>query len=438
MVLRLGVRREDKNEWERRVPLVPDNVKSLVAQGVPVSVQPSKIRVFRDDEFSAAGATVQEDISGCDLVLGIKEFPVKFFREGQSCMFFAHVIKGQKANMPMLKRMIDLHCTLLDYEKVTDEEGRRLIFFGNFAGLAGMIETLYALGKRLEAEGTRTPFLGLKRPLRYKTLGEAKAALEVVGEWIASEGIPEALSPMVFGFTGYGNVSRGAQEIFDLLPHENIAAEDLAAFVKSARFSRRKLYKVVFAEQDLVVPVDRKAKFELQDYYEHPEKYRGIFEQHLPQLTVLVNGIYWDARYPRLVTKKWVKEAWAGGKRPRLRVIGDISCDIEGSIEVTVRPTEPDRPCYVYSPQGGGTTDGFEGNGPVIMAVEILPTELPRESSIFFGNLLMQYIPDIVKADLSREFSDLALPAPIKRSVVLHKGALAPDFTFMANFLEPQ
>lgn len=434
-MLKIGIRREDKNEWERRVPLVPDQIKLLTRQGIEVLVQPSKIRVFKDDEFAAAGATVSEDLSGCDLVLGIKEFPEKFFREGQACMFFAHVTKGQKHNMPMLKKMMDLHCTLLDYEKVTDDEDRRLIFFGNFAGLAGMIETLYALGKRLEWEGTRTPFLGLKRPLKYHTLGEAKAAMEVVGEWIASEGIPEALSPMVFGFTGYGNVSKGAQEMFDLLPHENIAPEDLAAFMKSTRFSRRKLYKVVFAEQDLVVPVDRKAKFELQDYYQHPEKYRGIFEQYLPQLTVLVNGIYWDARYPRLVTKKWVKEAWASGKKPRLRVIGDISCDVEGSIECTVKPMEPDRPCYVYSPQGGGASDGFEGNGPVIMAVEILPTELPRESSVFFGNLLMSYIPTMVNVDLKKDFAELALPAPVKRSVIVHKGALTPDYTYIAKFL---
>jgi alpha-aminoadipic semialdehyde synthase len=301
-----------------------------------------------------------------------------------------------------------------------------------------MLETLYALGKRLEAEGTRTPFLGLKRPLKYRTLGEAKAALEVVGEWIASEGIPEALSPLVVGFTGYGNVSKGAQEIFDILPHENIAPEDLAAFMKSTRFSRRKLYKVVFTEQDMVVPVDRKAKFELQDYYEHPEKYRGIFEQYLPHLSVLVNGIYWEARYPRLVTKKWVKEAWASGKKPRLRVIGDITCDIEGSVEVTVKPTEPDRPCYVFSPAGGGTVDGYEGNGPVIMAVEILPTELPRESSLFFGSLLMPFLIAIVNADLKKDFAELALPAPIKRSVIVHKGALTPNYAYISKFLEPQ
>ena len=436
--MKIGIRREDKNDWERRVPLVPDQVRALVKQGIDVLVQPSKIRVFKDDEFAAAGATVQEDLTGCDLVFAIKEIPITFFRESQAYMFFAHVIKGQKHNMPMLQKLLELKCTLMDYEKVTDEENRRLIFFGNFAGLAGMLETLFALGKRLEWEGVRTPFLGLKRPLRYHTLGEAKAAMEVVGEWIASEGVPEALAPMVFGFTGYGNVSKGAQELFDILPHEQIAPEDLASFMKSTHFSRRKLYKVVFAEKDIVVPGDIGGKFDLQDYYQHPENYKGVFEQYLPHLTVLVNGIYWDARYPKLVTKKWVKQSWAGGKKPRLRVIGDISCDVEGSVECTVKATEPDKPVYVYNPNAGSASDGVEGNGPVIMAVEILPSELPRESSIYFGGLLMPYIGDIVRSDLGLDFGELALPGPIKRSVIAHKGALTPDYTYIAKFLSPE
>lgn len=432
---RLGIRREDKNDYERRVPLVPDQVRALVRQGIEVFVQPSRIRVFKDDEFSAAGATVQEDLSGCDVVFAIKEIPVPFFRQGQSYLFFAHVIKGQKHNMPMLKRMMELQCNLVDYEKVTDDQDRRIIFFGNYAGLAGMLETLFALGRRLEWEGVRTPFLGLKRPLNYATLGEAKAAMEVVAEWIASEGIPEALAPMVVGFAGYGNVSKGAQEVFDILPHENVSPEDLAAFMKSGHFSRHKLYKVVFHEKDMVAPIDPKGRFELQDYYQHPERYKGVFEQYLPHLTVLVNGIYWDARYPRLVTKQWVKESWAKGKRPRLKVLGDISCDVEGSIEVTVRPAEPDRPVYVYHPKDGMTEDGHRGEGPVVMAVEILPTELPRESSIFFGNLLMPYIPAIMKADFSKDLGALELPPAIKRALILHRGGLTPDYTYIDKFL---
>lgn len=432
---RIGIRREDKNEWERRVPLVPDNVRVLVRKGYDVFVQPSKIRVFEDAEYEAAGATVQEDLTKCDIVFGIKEFPVPFFFNKGTYAFFSHVIKGQKHNMPMLNRILETKGTLLDYERVVDEKNKRLIFFGNYAGLAGMLETLHTLGKRLEWEGHKTPFLALKRPLHYDTLGEAKSALEVVGKWITTQGLPDKRVPMVFGFAGYGNVSKGAQEIFDILPHEDIEPKELASFIAAGKFSDRKLYKVVFKEMDMVVPIDPKGTFELQDYFQHPEKYRGVFEQYLANLTVLVNGIYWDARYPRLVTKKWVKENFSDGKRPKLTVFGDISCDVEGSIECTVQPTEPGNPVYVYNPADGTVKEGIEGEGPVVMAVEILPTELPRESSMFFGDMLMPFIPGITSADFKGDFESCNLPPPIKRSVITYKGELTPDYAYIQKFL---
>jgi saccharopine dehydrogenase (NAD+, L-lysine forming) len=148
-----------------------------------------------------------------------------------------------------------------------------------------------------------------------------------------------------------------------------------------------------------------------------------------------VNGIYWDARYPRLVTKGWLKEAWAEGRRPKLRVLGDISCDIDGSVECTVRPTEPGNPVYVYNPADGSTRDGHEGPGPVVMAVEILPTELPRESSAYFGEQLMKYIPDMMRLDLRGEFEWKDLPAPIRRSVIVYRGELTPDYSYINKYL---
>src|SRR5581483_4150280 len=154
-------------------------------------------------------------------------------------------------NMPMLRKLIDRGATLIDYEKVTDDQNRRLIFFGNYAGTAGMFETLYTLGKRLAWEGMPNPLAGLKRPLEYSGLEEAKSALRHAGELIVRDGLPASLSPLVVGFTGYGNVSKGAQEIFDLLPHETIHASDLSRWMSSGDASNRKLYKVVFYEQDM-------------------------------------------------------------------------------------------------------------------------------------------------------------------------------------------
>jgi len=433
MTTKLGIRREDKNEFERRVPLVPDQVRKLVRQGIDVYVQPSDIRVFKNEEYEAAGARVQEDLSECGMVLGVKEMPIPFFRPGGGYMFFAHVIKGQDYNMPMLKKMMELGCTLLDYEKVVDENNRRLIFFGEYAGLAGMLEILYFMGKRLEADGHRTPLTALKRPLDYADLGEAKAALEVVGKWIEQDGFPEFISPVVIGFAGYGNVSQGAQAIFDMLPHEAVAPEDLQDFVENGDWSAHKLYKVVYYEKDMVVP--KTGDFELQNYYQHPENYDGTFAQYLPNLTALVNCIYWDERYPRLVTKEWLKENWGEGKRAKLIVLGDISCDIGGSIECTVKATDPGNPAYVYEPGKDDIVEGFRGNGPVVMAVDTLPCELPRDSSAKFGTMLMPFMPAIAGVDLSVDFEGLQLPAPIKKSAVLHHGKLTPDYEYIERYL---
>ena len=433
--MKIGLRREDKNEWERRVPLTPDHVRGLTGLGFQVVVQPSSIRIFKDDEYRGVGASVQEDLSSCSIVFAVKEIPADFFRRGGAYMFFSHTFKGEPYNMPMLRRVLDQGATMIDYEKVTDDQNRCQIFFGNYAGTAGMFETMYTLGKRLAWEGIRNPFESLKRPLEYAGLGEAKAALVAAGERVAAEGLPASLSPMVVGFSGYGNVSRGAQEIFDLLPYESVPAAEFLSWVKSAH-SDRKLYKVVFYEKDMVRPKNSSLRFDLQQYYREPDKYESCFDAFLPHLSVLVNGIYWETRYPRLVTKEWVRRAWSAGQQPKLRVIGDISCDIDGSVECTVKATEPGDPIFTYIANEGRAVSGWEGNGPVVMAVDTLPSELPREASTSFGDMLIPFVPAIAHADFSMPFANLDLPDAIKRATIVHRGQFTPDYLYMAKFTQ--
>lgn len=430
-----GIRREDKNEWERRVPLIPRHVKELRESGVEFTVQPSKIRAFPDAQYTAAGARVEEDLSACHAVFAVKEVPTKLLLPGKTYVFFAHVIKGQSYNMPMLKKLMELKCNLIDYEKVTDEKGRRLIFFGRHAGLAGTIETLAALGRRLEWEGIAAPFSQLKRPYEYRDMEDVRKSVAALGERIVKDGLPEKLVPLVIGVAGYGNVGRGVQEIIGLLPHTQIQASELGELMAQPNARRDTLYNIVFKEEDSVEPVSPEAGFDLQDFYQHPEKYRSRFASYLPHLTVLINAIYWEARYPKLVTKQDLKQLFDASQRPRLRVIGDITCDIEGSIEATVRSTEPDSPCYIYNPADGTTRDGCEGDGVVIMAVDTLPCELPAESSADFGDILKDFVPPIVEADYSKEFDQLDLPPEIKRALILHNGALTPDYKYIEKFL---
>jgi alpha-aminoadipic semialdehyde synthase len=430
--MKIGIRAEDKSPWERRTPLVPDDIRHLMASGIDIVVQSSPRRAFGDAEFAEAGVPVRPDLDDRDLVIGIKEIPADAFRPDKIYLFFAHVIKGQPYNMPMLRRMMDKRNTLFDYERITDDQNRRLIFFGRHAGLAGMINTLWALGRRAAAEGIASPFADIRQARTYPDLEAAKTAIHRAGRAIESDGVPEALHPLVFGFAGYGNVSQGAQEIFDLLPHVAVEPEDVKAATQAAAASDRVLVKVVFGEKDIVRPKDPGAVFDLDDYYRFgAERYENRFDEYTDHLSVLVNCIYWDNRYPRLLTLPQCRRLWSGDNAPRLRVIGDIGCDPDGAVQCTVRPTDPGNPVYVYDPQTGETTDGFTGRGPVIMAVEILPTEIPRESSLDFSRILSGFIPALAKADYDRPFEDLDLPSELKRAMILYRGDLTPAYEYL-------
>ncbi|MDY6876367.1 MAG: bifunctional lysine ketoglutarate reductase /saccharopine dehydrogenase family protein [Chloroflexota bacterium] len=436
MSVQIGIRREDKSVWERRVPIVPEHVRQLREDhSIKVLVQPSEVRVFRDEEFAQAGARVTGDLSSCKVVFAIKEIPAHLFHPGCTYVFFAHVIKGQPYNMPMLKRLLEQGCQLIDYEKVTDERGRRMVFFGRHAGLAGMIDTLWALGQRLSREGIFNPFSDLRQTRHYDSLDEAKAAVSAVGERIAREGLPEPITPVICGFAGYGNVFRGANEIIELLPVREIEPQEVAAVAQNSDYAHNMLYKVVFKEEHMVEPISTDDCFELQDYYDHPEKYRPTFHTYLPHLTMLVNCVYWEARYPRLVTKADIEKLYGRAEPPRLRVIGDVSCDIEGAIECTVKCTEPGDPVFVYDPFEDRAIGGFEGRGPVVLAVDILPSELPRDASEYFSTVLIKYIPAIAQADYSVTFEELALPPEIKRAIIAYQGELTPDYQYIEEYL---
>lgn len=406
----IGIRREDKNRWERRAPLTPDHVAELARTGIATVVEPSPIRVFTDDTFRKAGASLAEDLAACPLILGVKEIPVAKLRPGTTYAFFAHVAKGQPSNMPMLKRLMDLGCTLVDYEKILDERGRRLVFFGRYAGFAGMLDTLWALGQRLAHEGVDTPFAALKTAHGYADLEEAHAALDAVAAAIRREGIPERLHPLVFGFTGSGNTSKGAQEIFDHLPYEEILLEDLSQQMERGELPRNLVYKVVFTRD---------------------ERFGGGVARHLAHLTVLVNGIYWEAGHPRVVSLHDLAALWSGPVAPRLRVIGDIACDLSGSIEATVRVTTPGDPVFVYDVTSREARPGIAGRGPVILAVDNLPCELPVDASSHFGDALLRFIPAMARCDWSRPLHELRLPPEIARAVIVHRGRLTPDYAYL-------
>jgi alpha-aminoadipic semialdehyde synthase len=185
-----------------------------------------------------------------------------------------------------------------------------------------------------------------------------------------------------------------------------------------------------------VEPRKKGRAFELQDYYDRPDRYVSITDRFLPHLTVLMNCNYWDERYPRLITKDQVRSMWSEDRPPRLRVIGDLACDIEGAVECTLRSTEYSDPIYVYDPFEGTIASGVDGLGPVVLAVDILPAELPREASDEFSATLAPFLPALARADFDLPFHELDLPPELLGAVIAHRGQLTPDYEYIREYLE--
>ena len=213
----------------------PHHVAELVRDhGIAVRLEAAPDRVFGDEEYVAAGAETRTHLDDCDIQLGVKEAALERLAPERAHAFFSHLIKGQSQNMSLLRGLVERRCTLLDYEPIVDARGRRLIFFGRQAGQAGMIDALWAYGRRLRWEGLANPFEQIRRAQEYDDLDEARRHIASVGEGIRRDRLPYNLRPVVVAFAGSGNVSKGAQEVFERLPYLEVDARDLAGIEQRA------------------------------------------------------------------------------------------------------------------------------------------------------------------------------------------------------------
>jgi alpha-aminoadipic semialdehyde synthase len=200
--------------------------------------------------------------------------------------------------------------------------------------------------------------------------------------------------------------------------------------------SNRILYTVVLREEETVEPIDPSSPFSLPDYLRNPERHRATLSRHLPYLTVVVNAVYWEKRFPRLVLRKDIENLYRRQKTPALRVIGDITCDAEGSVEITRKATTPGEPCFTYDATNDRIVDGVRAlPGPVVMAVDNLPCEFSAESSRDFGLTLLPFLPAIAEADFTRPIEAVDLPEPIRRAAVLLQGNLTPTYRYLERYL---
>lgn len=448
----LGMRREDKNKWERRAPIAPRHVRELVKQGIRVQVQPCTRRVFTDLEYREVGAEVREDLSECSAIVAVKEVPPDLLLPGRTWCFFSHTIKAQPAGMPLLDAVLEKKVRLVDYECITEtgsKGGRRLVAFGAFAGYAGAIDFLRGLGERFLALGFSTPLLHIGAAFMYPSLEEAKRAVSLAGDAIRKHGLPKALCPFTAVFTGTGNVSQGALEIFKLLPHEVVNINKLPSVCGRADKRQveqedcHKLYLSIATAEHMARRRDG-GPFNKVEYYAEPEHYESIFQdQVLPYCTVILNGMYWDARFPRLFTREDLHRHVVSG-RDRLLGVCDITCDADGSVP-TRQFASIEQPFHLFNAMTEQVSTSMDGPGVMFHAVDHLPSEVPREASEHFGDCLLPFLPSLVaeRAPVHPGPSSSLpgyddMPMPIRGAIVAEGGALARDFRYIQQLRDVQ
>ncbi|OVA02128.1 Saccharopine dehydrogenase / Homospermidine synthase [Macleaya cordata] len=436
----VGILSESTNKWERRAPLTPSHCARLLHGGrgktgvARIIVQPSTKRIYHNALYEDVGCEISEDLSECGLILGIKQPKLEMILPNRAYAFFSHTHKAQKENMPLLDKILAERASLFDYELIVGDHGNRLLAFGKFAGRAGLIDFLHGLGKRYLSLGYSTPFLSLGASYMYPSLAAAKAAVISLGEEIATQGLPSGICPLVFVFTGSGNVSQGAQEIFKLLPHTFVDPSRLPELSKMGgdlaqhtSTSKRvfQVYGCVGTCQDMVEPKDPTKKFDKADYYAHAEHYNPIFHEKIaPYASVIVNCMYWEKRFPRLLSTKQLQELMR--KECQLVGIADITCDIGGSIEFVNQTTPIESPFFRYDPFTNSYHHDMEGNGVICLAVDTLPTEFAKEASNHFGDILSQFVSSLASTkDLSE------LPSHLTRACIAHEGALTSLFEYI-------
>uniref|UniRef100_A0AAR2LIP3 Alpha-aminoadipic semialdehyde synthase, mitochondrial n=1 Tax=Pygocentrus nattereri TaxID=42514 RepID=A0AAR2LIP3_PYGNA len=419
----MAIRREDVNVWERRAPLAPRHVKEITAAGYKILVQPSNRRAIHDRK---AGAILQDDISEASLIVGVKRPPEEKVLPNKTYAFFSHTIKAQEANMGLLDDILQKNVRLIDYEKMVDENGFRIVAFGKWAGVAGMINILHGLGLRFLALGHHTPFMHIGMAHNYRNVSQAIQAVRDCGYEIALGLMPKSIGPLTFVFTGTGNVSKGAQDIFNELPCEYVEPHEMKEVSESG--DPTKVYGTVISRHHHLV---RKSDgvYDPFEYEHHPELYTSHFRSSVaPYTTCLINGIYWDPHTPRLLRRldaqKLMKPSKSSASvtegRPELPhkflAICDISADTGGSIEFMTECTTIEKPFCMYDANQHIDHGSVEGNGILMCSIDNLPAQLPIEATEYFGDRLFPYIWEM--------------------AVITSNGKLTPKFEYIGKLRE--
>ncbi|MWB96115.1 alanine dehydrogenase [Flavobacterium sp. GA093] len=398
--MKFGIIKERKNPPDRRVVFTPNELAKLKQQyhEAIVEVESSDIRIFSDIQYKSMGITVTDDVSDCDVLFGVKEVPVENLIPNKAYFFFSHTIKKQPYNQKLLKAILEKNIDLYDHETIVDAQNRRLIGFGRYAGMVGVYNGIRAFGIKFEL---------FKLP-KAETL-DGKDALIAHLKRIT-------MPALKFVITGTGKVGMGAKEILDAIKIKEITVDN---------YLTKNYTQAVYVQLD-VLEYNKRADGQLldfKDFVAHPEAYVSDFEKFTKVTDIYFAGHFYGNGAPMILTKEMLNASDC-----KLKVVADISCDVKGPIACTVRSSTIAEPIYGYFPLEDREVDVFHPAAVVVMAVDNLPCEIPKDASEGFGEQFMEHvIPAFFNGDKD---------GILERAKITDKGKLTPRFSYLQDYVD--
>lgn len=398
--MKFGIIKERKNPPDRRVVFSPEKLQEFQKKysKATIKIESSDIRVFSDKDYEKAGFEVVSDVSDCDVLLGVKEVPVEFLIPNKKYFFFSHTIKKQPYNRELLLSILEKNIELYDHETIVKENGVRLIGFGRYAGIVGAYNGFRAFG--LKKETFQLP--------KAKNLADQKALIKE----LKNINLPS----IKILLTGSGKVAYGAKEMLDEMQMKQVSVED---------YLTTNFNEPVYCMVDVLDYNKRKDGQVLDnfDFYKHPEKYKSNFMRFAKVTDYFIAGHFFGDGSPYLFTREDAKS-----NDFNIKLVADISCDIDGPVASTLRASTIANPIYGYNPQTESEVDYKDKNAVVVMAVDNLPCELPKDASEGFGELFLE---NVIPAFYNNDKNGV-----LARAKMTENGKLTERFSYLQEYVD--
>ncbi len=396
--MKFGIIKERKTPPDRRVVFTPEELARLQQQypQAQIKVESSDIRFFSDQEYAQLGLSVTDDVTDCDVLFGVKEVPVEALIPNKKYFFFSHTIKKQPHNQKLLRAILDKNIDLYDHETIVDKNFKRLIGFGRYAGIVGAYNGMRAFGIKFE----------LFHLPKAESLSGKSALIEKLRR--------QTLPPIKIVLTGHGKVGNGAKEILDAMKIKQVSVADYLSKIYS---------EPVYVQLDTLDYNKRVdgAPSSKQDFYENPTRYTSDFERFAKVSDIFMAGHFYANDAPYILTREMLN-----APDNKIKVVADITCDVGGPIACTIKASTIADPLFGYHPGTDAEVDIFHPAAIVVMSVDNLPCELPRDASEGFGQMFMEHvIPAFFNGDKD---------GILARAKITENGQLTERFRYLEDY----